>query len=108
LRYPESARVSKIAEELEAAVARLREMSDDPRATDAEVASMALRWTNLDDDSQARFFVECARIMSGWEKPGAAGTQGYFIGRHLLNCECSTLEARELLRDIVSGMEPRS
>jgi hypothetical protein len=63
-------------------------------------------FVELDDDSQAKFFVEVARLMSTWREHERYSQQ-YAIGRHLSDCQCSTEEARELLRNIVGAMATR-
>jgi hypothetical protein len=52
--------------------------------------------------------VYVARIMSTWDGFGSASAymQASFIGRHLATCECSTEEARELIRNIADAMVP--
>lgn len=62
-------------------------------------------FADLDDDSQARFFVEVARLMQGWD-PHSRNMQATYIGRHLRDCACSTEAARELLTEIVKAMQP--
>lgn len=68
---------------------------------------IAAQWfANLDDDSQARFFVAVAKEFEGWDGLGlGADYQLWRIGSHLRNCECSTDGARELIRGIAYGME---
>ncbi len=62
-------------------------------------------FVELDDDSQARFFVEVARLMGAWT-PHERNMQKFYIGRHLRDCSCSTEEGRDFLRDIVGAMAP--
>lgn len=66
------------------------------------VEQLAAAFCELDDDTQAKFFVECARLAATWP-PHV--DQFYAVGRHLRTCNCSTPEARELIRRIVAGME---
>ena len=75
------------------------------------IRTLAEIFCNMDDDKQARFFVEVADIMGKWEPEdpqsvwiGAEG-QAQAIGGHLRNCECSTEAARELIRSIAYGLE---
>ena len=63
---------------------------------------LAAAFCELDDDAQAKFFVECARIAAEWPPHF---DQFYEVGRHLRTCDCSTPAARELVRRIVAGME---
>lgn len=65
-------------------------------------AELAEAFCELGDDDQAQFFIECARIAEGWEQ--SAGMQWSRIGRHLATCECSTYEAREMVRDIAGAV----
>lgn len=68
------------------------------------VAHLAAIFCDWDDDTQAKFFVEVAKIMDAWG-PGKLDGQCWYIGGHLRNCSCSTDEAREFIRSIVNGME---
>lgn len=70
---------------------------------DLSIETAAGWFCGLNDDQQCKFFVEIARIASGWPRP--ADDQWWFIGGHLRNCKCSTEEAREMIRGIASGME---
>jgi hypothetical protein len=64
---------------------------------------MAAKWfCALDDEKQADFFIACAREAKSWQ--GRAGYQWYLVGAHLRNCECSTDDAREMVRDLHGGM----
>lgn len=69
---------------------------------DAMIRQLAESFCDMDDDQQAKFFVEVARIMNAW---GGAKlyTQAYYIGRHLRTCACSTDDARELVRLIADA-----
>lgn len=67
------------------------------------VVQLAELFTNLDDEQQAQFFIEAARIMSGWTNGGWA-YQAHLVGRHLRECPCSTIEARDLVREIATAM----
>jgi hypothetical protein len=102
----------KMADELQSMAERLdaiRLELTDGRGTDEEVSKLARRFCDLDDDHMAKFFVEAARIMNGWKVHDALFSQAWYVGRHLARCECSTEDARALLREIVSAMElPRS
>lgn len=57
----------------------------------------------LDDDQQAKFFVACAEKAKRFERP--QDFQWYAVGGHLANCECSTSDAREMIRTIADGIE---
>lgn len=67
---------------------------------------VAAWFANLDDDSQARFFVEVAKAAKNWKSNSGLGAswQWYQIGSHLKNCECATEEAREIVRAMHEGL----
>ena len=69
------------------------------------VEQLAGLFSELDDDAQAKFFVEVARIMQSWT-PYERDMQAAYIGRHLRDCECSTESARELVAEIARAMQP--
>jgi hypothetical protein len=56
-----------------------------------------------DDEKQAQFFIEVARIMQTWGY-GKHETQGFYIGGHLKTCACSTEEARDFVRSIADRL----
>lgn len=65
---------------------------------------LAEAFCDLNDEQQAQFFIEAARIArETWEQP-ATFLQWREVGRHLAACSCSTDDARELVRDIADGM----
>jgi len=68
-----------------------------------DLETLANAFSGLDDDSQAKFFVMVAKRFSDYG-PDVIDNQGYYIGSHLRNCECSTPEARELIESIHHGM----
>ena len=68
------------------------------------ILRLAEIFSAMDDDKQAQFFVEVAKIMNGWGV-GKADNQAWYIGGHLRNCKCSTDEARELIRSLANGLE---
>lgn len=76
-------------------------------ATEVEITltveKIAEAFWDLDDDEQARVFVEVARLAR--ESAGGGLNQAYAIGRHLLDCECSTSDARGFVQMIAMGME---
>lgn len=57
-----------------------------------------------DDDHQAKFFVEVAKIMEAWGS-GKMERQLYSIGDHLRTCECATEEARELVKTLALSVQ---
>lgn len=80
-----------------AAVERARDLMGD-----ADPSLLARAFCRLDDDGQAQFFVEAARIMATWAGAGM-DMQAHYIGRHLRDCECSTPGGRELVRLIADA-----
>ncbi len=50
----------------------------------------------LDDDQMCKFLVEVARLAQNFQ--GSPDNQWYYLGGHLKNCECSTPEAREMIK----------
>ena len=67
-----------------------------------DVKTAAKWFAEIDDDTQAKFFVEVAKHASTW--PHSAREQWYRIGSHLRNCECSTEEAQEIVREMHDGL----
>jgi hypothetical protein len=66
-------------------------------------AQLAEEWCALNDEDQAQFFIEAARLMASWG-PGARSTQMYQVGKHLLTCECSSDAARSVVQEIAGGI----
>lgn len=64
---------------------------------------LAERFCDLNDDEQTRFFGEVAQIMSTW-KAHERDLQIQFIGSHLVDCECGSEGARELIAGINQSM----
>jgi hypothetical protein len=65
---------------------------------------LAQIFCEMDDDAQAQFFIEVARIFNGW--PGNRGSeQARYIANHMRTCECSTEAARELVRGIAEAFD---
>lgn len=68
------------------------------------IVQLAQAFCDLDDEEQAQFFIEAARIASTtWERP-ATFMQWRSVGKHLATCACSTDDAREMVRDIAEGL----
>jgi hypothetical protein len=65
---------------------------------------VAEEFCQLTDDEQAKFFVHVARVMAAWPVVAGSIFQAHAIGRHLATCECSTEQARELIRNIAAAM----
>lgn len=71
-----------------------------------DVKLLAEQFCAMSDEEQAQFFIECAAIAAAWPtKYGGAGYQWYLAGRHLSTCECSNEDAREMVRELASGIE---
>lgn len=64
---------------------------------------LAQAFADMDDELQAQFFIEAARIMDAWDGPASRIMQSHSIGRHLRDCACSTYEARALVQDIAEA-----
>lgn len=65
---------------------------------------VAAKWfAGLTDDEQSKFFVAVVRAMN--VPHFQIETQWVAVGNHLATCECSTEEAREMIRSINYGME---
>lgn len=56
----------------------------------------------LDDEAQATFFIEAARLAHAWLN--GPGSQWHLVGRHLQTCPCSTEAAREMVREIAEAL----
>lgn len=65
-------------------------------------AQIAQAFAEMDDEEQAQFFIEVAKIASTWD--GRTFQQWYSVGRHLATCECSNDEARELVQELAQGV----
>lgn len=66
----------------------------------------AAKWfSGLSDDEQAGFFIAVAEEAKQWQGGNGSSYQWYRVGSHLKNCEYSTHEARELIRQIADGLE---
>lgn len=79
------------------------ELSMGIEADDSDALKLAADFCGLDDDRQAKFVCEVARIFATWEMNGDG--QVYAIARHLVACRCSTEAGREWVRSLVAHME---
>lgn len=77
----------------------LKEVTAEIRVTPRIIAEM---FAELDDDGQAKVFVELAHIEGAWD--GCTIDQWHAVGRHLRDCDCSTSSARRIIRRIHEGM----
>lgn len=63
---------------------------------------IAAAFCEMDDEAQADFFIQCAKIAAAWTGTNGAWWQWDRVGRHLRDCECS--KARAMVAAIVEGM----
>lgn len=71
---------------------------------DLDLDTLAKCFAELDDDSQAQFFVKVAAYAEKhYKRPQE--NQWWFVGRHLRECECSTDDARELIRSLAHALD---
>ena len=75
-------------------------LSVEATVTPAELAEM---FCAGDDEEQAQFFIEVARIAATWVPNNSM--QWFYVGRHLRNCACSTEAARDIVREIAQAIE---
>lgn len=68
-----------------------------------DVESAAKWFASLDDDAMCRFLVAVAEEAKSFR--GHPENQWYYLGGHLRNCECSTEDAREMIKSWVYWME---
>jgi hypothetical protein len=79
------------------------ELGEEP--SDKEIRNLAESFCAMDDDCQAKFFVEVAAVMDGWPAQShGRDQQCWYIGRHLATCTCSTEAARDVIRTIASAI----
>lgn len=71
----------------------------DAKLTTAQVAAA---FCELNDDEQAQFFEEVAKIARAWDRP--ASLQWYALGRHMASCACSTFAGRAIIDEIHGAM----
>lgn len=74
---------------------------------------LAAQWfAGLDDDAQAQFFVAVCEEAKKWPRDKGINFgpchQWWLIGSHLRNCECSSEEARDMVREMFNGLETRT
>lgn len=75
-----------------------------PLGIASDPKTMAEVFTEWDDEQQAQFFIEAARIMTQWGA-GKHEMQAYYIGGHLKTCSCSTDEAREFVQAVADRLK---
>ena len=71
---------------------------------------LVARWfANISDDDQARFFVAVCEEAKKWPRDRGLNCgpshQWWLIGSHLRNCECSSEEARDMIREMHEGLQ---
>lgn len=62
---------------------------------------LAEAFAEMGDEEQAQFFIEVAALAKSWRVGGSM--QWHYIGAHLRDCACSTMEARDMLFEISSA-----
>ena len=77
---------------------------DVPAVIEVNPRLLAEIFCDMDDESQAQFFIEVAAIARTWKNTNVA--QWFQVGAHLRKCECSTDDARDLILDIARGVRP--
>lgn len=96
--------VSDVLGKLQSALTELYVLTDGP--SEACMKSIAHTFASMDDDMQAKFFVEVARLLNEIpDRPLAYANQAYYIGKHLRDCTCSTEEARQFVEGISEAMK---
>ena len=53
-------------------------------------------FAGLSDDEMSKFFCAVAEKAKAWK--GMPDDMWYFVGKHLAKCECSTEDARDMIR----------
>jgi len=76
------------------------------KVVNLDMPTAAAWFCGLTDEQQADFFIEVARQAEKWEHHQSG--QWWLVGAHLRNCECSTDEARELVRNLAHGLDRAS
>jgi hypothetical protein len=61
-----------------------------------DIGTAAKWFAALSDDEMCRFLVAVAEEAKSY--PSNPDNQWYYLGGHLKNCECSTDDAREMIR----------
>lgn len=99
------------AEKLAEQMRRLELLAQEIRAThlssdesEERVRFLAREFCRISDDAQARFFVAVAAEMSSWGPQGMDG-QAYYIGEHLVTCECSSEAGRQLVLSLAESVK---
>ena len=70
-------------------------------------AQLAEQFCDYDDEAQAQFFIEIARIIKTCDNAG--GTIHWLsVGRHLSTCTCSTQDARDLVYEMARDISFRA
>ena len=71
-----------------------------------DIATAAKWFAALDDDEMCKFLVAVAEEANAYK--GRPDTQWYYLGGHLKSCECSTEDAREMIRSWAYWLEHSS
>jgi hypothetical protein len=72
-----------------------------------DIDMMAKCFAELDDESQADFFIKVAAYAKEHYKR-APENQWWYIGRHLRTCTCATEDAREMVRTLAAAVDSAS
>ena len=67
-----------------------------------DVETAAKWFSGLSDERQAQFFVEVAKAAKSWDGP--PDMQWNYVAGHLVNCKCSTDDARSLIKSLHDHM----
>lgn len=68
-----------------------------------DIETAAQWFAGLTDDEQCRFIVAVCETAKAW--PMSQGEQWYRVGSHIRNCECSSEDAREFIRELHNGLQ---
>lgn len=96
------AKVHSAVNDVESALTKLHEALG-IQGRESDIRPLAEMFCSLDDDKQAKFFVEVVKIMETWG-PGKMEHQAWYIGRHLATCECASEPARTFVDHINSAI----
>jgi hypothetical protein len=69
-----------------------------------DLDTLAKLFAELDDDSQAKFFVKVAAYANKHYE-STPENQWWHVGRHLRTCECSTEDGREVIRTMAKAID---
>ncbi len=70
---------------------------------EVDMETLAQCFANMNDEDQAQFFIEVAKIAESWSA-FRAESQWWYVGRHLATCRCSTDSARDMIRSLADAI----